>query len=102
MRPPECVDCGREMRSFAAPPDGRVRHIGRGLCSSCYKRHLRNGTHLDFGRTSYAYADIVEDWEELRREGYSRADACERMGIYPRALERALTWKARKEKVSEG
>ena len=43
----ECIECKRPMRdqrtSLTEHP-GTVRAGGRGLCSTCHTRHLRNGT----------------------------------------------------------
>ena len=45
--PHNCADCNRPMRgskhTLEARP-GTVKHEGRGLCTSCYRRHAVDGT----------------------------------------------------------
>lgn len=71
---------------------------GRGLCAACYQRHRYRGTLEQFPRHFRPAADFVEDWEFLRRQGYTRALAAERMGISKKRLEKAIERESRRAK----
>lgn len=44
LPPTECVSCNKPMVPMRAPKEeGKVRHQGRGLCISCYRRQRRAG-----------------------------------------------------------
>lgn len=75
----ECAGCHRE----------RQMH-GRNLCSACYFRLRRNGTIHDFERNTYTRAELIAEWDLLRLEGYTRAQAAERLGITKARLEKAI------------
>ena len=85
-----CLDCGRPTRAKNSKPDGRPRFIGRGLCEACHQRHRKRGTLSDFERRTRPADEVLEDWDFLRRQGYSIRDAAERMGMTHAALDRAL------------
>jgi hypothetical protein len=69
---------------------------GRGLCARCYWRHWKRGTLDQFPRRHVPAADLVEDYEFLRRQGYTRRTAAERMGISKKRLEKAIERQARR------
>lgn len=62
----------------------------RGLADRCYFRHRRNGTHLDYPRTYWPRDMLLEEWEWLRSEGYTRSQAAERLGITRDRLDKAI------------
>ena len=41
-------------------------------------------------RSTIPLADLLEDWELLSRNGYTRAQAAERLGIKKARLEKAI------------
>ena len=69
----------------------RNRHNhGRGLCDSCYIHEIRYGNLTNYTRHTIPLADLLEDWELLSRNGYTRAQAAERLGIKKARLEKAI------------
>lgn len=63
---------------------------GRGLCEPCYVHNWKSGTLADFERTSRTRDELLDDWEILRRQGFSMAHAADRLGITRKGLERAI------------
>lgn len=74
-----CVVCGEDRR-----------HEGRGLCGRCWYQARKAGTLDDFPCHRQPAAELVEDYEFLRRQGYTRALAAERMGVTKKRLEKAI------------
>lgn len=88
-----CAECGRPVRRGHSRKDevpGTLRMIGRGLCCACYRRAQREGTLDDYERTFRPREEMLEDWELLRSDGYTVANAAPRMGMTCAALEKAL------------
>lgn len=72
-----CARCDRERR-----------HMGRGLCASCYSVAFRQGRIADYpqrGRKSFVAA-----YRELSNAGFSDLFIAADLGIKPRSLERQL------------
>lgn len=63
-------------------------HASRGLCHPCYHR-LAPDERLDYPRLNRSREDLVEDWELLRSEGYTKRQAAERLGMTFAAFDRA-------------
>lgn len=83
----ECIDCRQT----------RVHH-GRGLCAACYRRHEWHGTLDNFERLTYARDELLGEWDLLRLEGYTRAQAAERLGITKARLEKAIERDQRRQR----
>lgn len=75
-----CADCQRGPREI----------YGRGLCNSCYRRHLRNQTLHLFQSTRRLRTDLVEDWRLLVASGCTHAEIARRLGMLPQSLSQAL------------
>lgn len=69
---------------------GVVRHMGRGLCESCYNRAYHQFQLIDYQPSIRAVAETYCDWLELRAQGLTRRLAAERMRIPLNTLERAI------------
>lgn len=80
-----CASCERERPNE-----------GRGLCCACYYRHRQNGDLDRFPRVLWRSADLVEDWEFLARQGYTRQLAAERIGVAKKRLEKAIEREAKR------
>lgn len=78
-RPITCATCGRQRR-----------HKGRGLCGACWYRHWKDGTLADFERATRPRDELLDEWARLQREGYTRRQAAERIGITKKRLEKAI------------
>ncbi len=78
-RPARCITC---------PRFGAI--AGRGMCGSCYHRARVNDTLIDHDRRALTSAERVEEWHELKREGYSLTQAAERLGVNRKTLEKAI------------
>lgn len=76
------------------------RHLGRGLCTSCYGLHRRQGTLDRFERSIRAREDVFEEWLMLKASGATRAEAAQRMGMTVTALDRVRYRVAAKQGVS--
>lgn len=73
-------------------PPGVVPYQARRLCSVCYHRAERNGTLVDYPRSTRARADVVEDYLLLkaRSPDMTKARIAAEMGMTHSALDRAL------------
>jgi hypothetical protein len=69
-------------------------HEGRGLCTPCYERANYRGRLADHPRRTWSRDDVMTEWDLLRRDGHTRAQAAERLGMTWAALDRAI-WRAR-------
>lgn len=85
-----CADCGQTIRPQTRPDLPGRPHKARGLCAVCYDRHARNGTLDQFPRRYYSGSELLEEYEWLHAEGYSRAQIAERLHITDDALATAL------------
>lgn len=72
------------------PGPGQVMHAGRGLCEGCYERKWRSGRLADFPAQLRPRAEVMEEWELLRSEGYTKRQAAERLGMTFAAFDRAF------------
>lgn len=61
---------------------------GRGLCRACYADPTITINYPD--RRGIPSADLLDDWDMLRRDGYTLRQAAERLGITYAALDQAL------------
>lgn len=65
----------------------------RKLRKSCYSYHHRRNTHIDFPAQSRSRDEVLADWAVCclkMPEGTTAAEAARKIGIKPRALEKAL------------
>jgi hypothetical protein len=92
-----CRDCEVSLlapSAWRALPDhlrpGYRLHIGRRLCSRCYRRRWDAGTLVDAERLTRTRTEVLEDFLLLASEGYSRRLVAERMGMTYDALCQAL------------
>lgn len=74
--------------------DGRPRYHRQETCEACYRRELR-GPDRDQSRPGSRGPGrpaevVVEEWEHLRRHGFSRKEAALRLGMSHNALEQAI------------
>lgn len=75
-----CADCAGALRGSGS----------RGLCPTCYFRHRRRGTLIDFPRGTRPRRDLIDDYNLLRSEGYTRRQIADRLGMKDKSLYRAL------------
>ena len=85
-----CVDCGTHR------PGARWRR----LCGTCYERHRYHGTVDRFQRTTWINDELIAEWEWLASEGYTRAQAAERLGMSKKRLEKAIERHQRRLQVA--
>lgn len=86
----ECALCEIPMCSAKIKPPRAAwfsRHMGRGLCTSCYGLHRRQGTLDRFDRRIRPREDTYQEWQLLKSTGVTRAEAARRMGITVAALD---------------
>ncbi|PXY33587.1 hypothetical protein BAY59_10930 [Prauserella coralliicola] len=77
----------------------RDRKYGRGLCGGCYNREYKAGRITEHPRSTRPAADVVEDWEFLRGQGYTKREAAERIGMRLTAFNRAILRHAARERA---
>jgi hypothetical protein len=65
----------------AAPCHPRRRRFARGLCRGCYEYHRYHGTLADHPRVKRSTADFAAEYALLRREGHTRRQIAERLGM---------------------
>ncbi len=65
-------------------------HAGRGLCSRCYDRAAYRGALIDFERQTHSRDELMDEYARLRREGYTRQQTADRLGVTLTSLEAAL------------
>lgn len=88
-----CETCKREICSryfrkrFPELEERCITMARRDACATCYEKARENGT---FVRVSRSAEEVLEDWEFLRDDGVSVAQAAERMGMKLSTLKRAL------------
>ncbi|WP_144069894.1 helix-turn-helix domain-containing protein [Nonomuraea indica] len=65
-------------------------HGGRGLCHTCYRRHLAAGTLAQYPRlqTWLSAQGRIADFAELRERGLTVREAAEQIGVSLRTAER--------------
>jgi hypothetical protein len=82
-RPNACADCGG---------GSETHRRRRGLCFNCYSRHRYHGTLEQFPpmRNYWARAELLSEWDHLRRSGVSMAEAAPRLGVTRKAIEKAI------------
>lgn len=93
--PERCVNCSIRIHPHGRPVPGCEPHYGRGLCAGCYQRKQVRGRLLDFPSQCLSRDLLMEEWEVLRRQGYSKRQAAERLRVTFQAFDRAF-WRARK------
>lgn len=91
---PRCRNCSCPMvgQRETSPPGWR-RHVARGLCSRCWSAARTAGDLVDFERNTRTRDEVLDEWVLLRGEGYTRAQAAERIGMTFAAFDRAY-WRA--------
>lgn len=89
---PRCAGgCGYPLTSHHGNQQpGHRRHAARGLCDSCRRRAITDGTYLDHPPMTRSRDELLEDWDVLRCSGVTRTEAARRLGISCDALERAI------------
>lgn len=85
-----CLDCDRPMHPKHHRARGVPRHVGRGLCRTCYKAAQVSGSLVDFERLTFSADELLDEWVLLRGEGYTVRQAAPRIGVSFAALDRAL------------
>lgn len=91
-----CLDCGiRLVSQKNAAPVGCAKHRGRGLCGNCYDVRYRAGTLADLPPLTRPRAEVIADWDVLRREGLTVRQAAVKLGMRPDALSQAILRAAR-------
>lgn len=85
--------CGRCGHRMSIRPSTHVTryHQGRGLCNFCYVAAARRGTLIDHERRTRTRDEVMAEWESLRAEGYSKAQAATRIGMTYDAFDTAFT-----------
>lgn len=83
------MTCARCDRPFVTKGPG-LRNSGRGLCSTCRERAIREGRLDEYERAKRPADEMLDDWQLMRSEGYTVPQAAERMGVSADALATAL------------
>jgi predicted DNA-binding protein (UPF0251 family) len=74
-----CKRCGRQRP-----------HTSRGVCEACHYHVIRYGLTDEYPRSTWPRELLLAEWEWLRRQGYSRAQAAERLGVSKDAIDKAI------------
>lgn len=107
MTPTTCRGCGNGPLAPGNQRDAPLRHLGRGLCQKCHRRLYRRAARgtsdelLDYERVSRSALDVIEDWESLAAQGYTRKQAATRIGMTPAALNQAIARHRRRQREAE-
>jgi hypothetical protein len=72
-----------------APPNSGMR----GLCNTCYRDP---DIRIDYETRIWNADDLLDTWDELRREGHTLRQAAERIGVTFAALEKAIARAAKR------
>lgn len=86
-----CVKCDHPLTGSRSRTAEARRHRGRGLCGHCYRVAQYAGTLEDYPTLRRSSADVLEDWEELRSQGYTIQHAAGRLGMSEAALRKAIS-----------
>ncbi|MFD2421623.1 hypothetical protein [Amycolatopsis pigmentata] len=78
----------------------KVRHSGRGLCTTCYVRAKRRDELIDYERVSRPAVEVFEDTRRLAGECLTHAQIATRMGMTLAAYERAIYRHKAKERAA--
>lgn len=89
-RPGQTGRCTRCAQPTYPRPAGLRFIEGRGLCDLCYPRAHRHGVLVDYERTKRTRDEVMDYWELLRSEGYSKRQAAARIGMSLEAFDRAF------------
>lgn len=85
-----CLDCKLPRAKWRKDSvTGRAKG-GRGLCATCYNRHTRDGTLVDYTRSTYSRDELLDEWTFLRSGGVKGREAAARLGMSFASFERAL------------
>jgi hypothetical protein len=91
-----CVgpSCGRRLVpqsiSPRERPPGTHALSARGLCHRCYTYAEDTGTLELYPRSTRRQADVLDDWNALRRRGYTKREAARFVGMSFTAFDRAI------------
>jgi hypothetical protein len=91
-----CVgpNCGRRLVPQSIPPrerpPGTHATSARGLCHRCYTYAEDTGTLELYPRLTRRQADVLDDWTQLRRRGYTKREAAKFVGMTFAAFDRAV------------
>ncbi|WP_028930658.1 hypothetical protein [Pseudonocardia asaccharolytica] len=92
-----CARCDWPLHPQTTPPrPGYRRHSARGLCLTCHRRLTGTDELYDYGRTTYTRDEVLDEWDQLRRDGVPRCEAARRIGISLDALD-AHIYRARRD-----
>lgn len=89
-RPRPCRSCDRVMDRHPGMPQGGRTHLGRGLCSGCYKREEGAGTLSRYSRMRCSRANLVDQYLELVQIGLKPEVIASDLGLKLSSLARAL------------
>lgn len=86
-----CTGCDRDMvpMGWHRIPGGAVRYGAHGLCHSCSHRLYRPPAPT-FRSGPWTRDALLDEWDFLRRQGFTLRQATGRIGITYAALDRAL------------
>jgi hypothetical protein len=77
-------------RGTSPRPEGHRTHQCRGLCQACHFRASRTGVVGLFERITWPNQELRDNWEAYHDMGLSMAEAADRLGVTPGAIERAI------------
>jgi hypothetical protein len=86
-----CIGCGRGPLLSGRSKQQGLKHEGRGLCRVCYNHAKWSGVLVNYPRSTRSRDDLCADLELLTREGYSRTQIADRLGMSRSALDRAIS-----------
>lgn len=86
-----CLHCDVELQTRKTLTNNKLYHRGRGLCSACYQIMV-SSRQLDKYPLIYPaiYENRFEDYCELVKQGYTREQIAERLGVKLVTLDRTL------------
>ncbi|HEY2089053.1 MAG TPA: hypothetical protein VGH54_23895 [Mycobacterium sp.] len=67
-----------------------VSHAARGLCTACWSSTARAGRLEDFETHTYRPGELATEWELLAGQGFTVAQAAERLRVPESTLRSAL------------
>lgn len=92
----DCAACREPMHpgtTHKLCPNGHPTHRGRGLDMTCYEVATRDGTLIDYPRTSYPRDELLEEWSVLSERGVDYYEFPQVVGMsfetWARAFQRA-------------
>jgi hypothetical protein len=106
--PTHCRRCGEgPLYPYQGGGPKELRHAGRGLCKRCHgvlwRRYeaghdVEGDSLIDYERIQRSNANVIESWQELSAEGYTKQQAADRMDMTYAALDQALVRHRRRQR----